>query len=369
MKSIFLFPYCPLPADSGAKTEALKVLNVLGEMGECTVFSAASKPVGTDWPEQIQNRLRGQGFGLVLREDLQKRRNFLQWLGILYGAVFKAFGQERLFGHANPYHRYAFPGKIWKSCSSQFDIAVINYSYWAWLPTSCPKVVILHDLLSETMRAGTNRETRDLRTASLVVVISCDEEKTLNRNGIRNTLWSPPAVKFLDVSVPGKIGIVGSANRFNREGLGWLNTAIDASSPPISVYGGLAEFASRAHFTTVDRYEDSMEPYRECGIILIPTGRGTGVQIKAIEALAAGRAIIARRGAMRGIPHSGEAWVEVESPAEMIECARLLTRETGERERLGRAAHAYYRDNLDADKIRMNLKNALKRVYDDNLLS
>ena len=246
--------------------------------------------------------------------------------------------------------------------TEQFDLAVINYSYWAFLPCECPKIVILHDLLSSTMTAYSKGETEDLLTAELIVVISCDEKHELHKRGIEKVLWSPPAIERIDVSDSGRIGVIGSANKFNAEGMRWLSTSDFTSEFSINVYGDVGKYAKREVFDCRGRYKDAMEPYHECGIILVPTAQGTGVQIKAVEALAAGRAIVARRGAMRGIPHSSDAWIEVDKPNEMIIAASRLAENTAERESLGRAAHSYYKKYLNASDIRGNLKSAIENV-------
>lgn len=363
MKSLFLFPYCLLPVNTGAKVEAWKTLSILKSLGECTVLSASTKPVGAGWSHKERHELEQLGYSLVLREDVQNQRNIQQLFGILFASMCKIIGFERAFGHRNPYHRYAFPSKLWYSMTHQYDIAVINYSYWARLPTACPKIIILHDLLSNTMLTGLSGEVSELKTADLVVVISCEEEPKLHKQGIRHTLWSPPAVQRMDADLTKNVGVIGSANRFNREGLRWLSSSGLSPELPIQVFGDICHFAKQESFELKGRYEDAMVPYRQCGIILIPTSQGTGVQIKTIEALAAGRAIVARRGGLRGIPHSSEAWIEVDSPDEMLEVATRLSRNIAERERLGRAAHSYYEKNLNATKIKNQLKTAIQTIY------
>lgn len=359
MKSLFLFPYGLIPASTGAKVEAWKTLNVLKSIGECTVFSAATKPVGSGWAYIEREQFNRFGYKLILREEVQKRKNLLQVFGIIFAGICKIAGFENFFGHSNPYHRYAFPKNTWHSLTKQYDIAIINYSYWASLPSECPKIIILHDLLSNTMGAYSKGETKDLLTAELVVVISCEEEQILHKRGIYKTLWSPPAVERIDEELSDRIGVVGSANRFNIEGMRWLSTFESTTSSPIHVFGDVGKYVKREVFNLRGRYQDGKEPYRECGIILIPTGHGTGVQIKTVEALAAGRAIIARRGGMRGIPHSSDAWIEVDTPNEMIKVASRLAANIAEREQLGRAAHAYYEKHLNATHIRNRLRSEI----------
>ncbi|MCI5147645.1 MAG: glycosyltransferase family 1 protein, partial [Candidatus Electrothrix sp. AR3] len=204
---------------------------------------------------------------------------------------------------------------------------------------------------------GSQQETEDLRTADLIVVISKDEEDQLRQRGLKNILWSPPLVEPSHFFLTAQVGIVGSANKFNQEGLLWLSK-VAAPKIPITLYGSLAQFSTWADVEKIVRYEDSLEPYQNCGVILMPTALGMGVQIKAVEALAAGRAIVARAGAMRGLPPGKGAWIEVTSPEEMWEQAALFSAHQQLREEQGAKARAYYQQHLDAKKLRTDLRTA-----------
>ncbi|WP_417912420.1 glycosyltransferase [Candidatus Electronema sp. TJ] len=357
MKSVVLTPYCPLPADHGGKVEMWKHLDLLRTMGGCTIASAVSRPAGMGWTNTARQQIEERGFSVRLREDLYPARNWRQLAGMAYGAICKGLGLERAFGHANPYHRHAFPPDFLLECSRDADLAVINYSYWAWLPTRCPKVIALLDLWSNRMWGGCRRETEELAAADLVVVISKDEEAELRRRGLTKVLWSPPLAQPSAFPLTEQIGLIGSANRFNQEGLRWLSQAAPPALP-VSIYGGLAQFAHWPEARKTARYADSCQPYQDCGIILLPTASGTGVQIKVVEALAAGRAIVARKGAMRGLPPGAGAWLEVDSPQAMWAQAERLSRDAALREEQAAQARAYYQQHLDAEKLLAELREA-----------
>ncbi|CAK8717930.1 Glycosyltransferase subfamily 4-like N-terminal domain-containing protein [Candidatus Electronema halotolerans] len=358
MKSVVLTPYCPLPSDTGGKVEMWKHLDLLQTMGECTIASAATRPAGMGWTAEMKKQIEERGFAVRLREELYSSRNWRQWAGLAYGAVCKGLKLERAFGHANPYHRHAFPPDFLLECSRDADLAVINYSYWTWLPTACPKVLVLLDLWSNQMWGGSRCETEDLRKADLIVVISKDEEIQLRRRGVNNILWSPPLAQPSDFPLTDRVGLTGSANFFNQEGLRWLGQAAMPQPLPFTVYGALSQFALWPDVLKVTRYVDNNQPYQECGIILLPTALGMGVQIKVVEALAAGRAIVARNGAMRGLPPSEGAWLEVNSPAEMWAQAERLSKDAQLRTAQAAKAKAYYQQHLDADNILAELRQA-----------
>ena len=81
------------------------------------------------------------------------------------------------------------------------------------------------------------------------------------------------------------------------------------------------------------------------------TAQGMGVQIKGIEALACGRAIVARTGAMRGLPLGDGAWIEVDSAEEMLDVARSLQEDMDKMQRQAAMARAYYDEHLDSEVI------------------
>jgi hypothetical protein len=361
MKSVVLLPYSPFPADHGGKVEMLKHLDLLRELGECTVLSAGKRPVGMGWTEANRQALQQRGCILHLREEVSPHLHWRQGLGLLYGALCKGLGLERAFGHGNPYHRFAFPKDFLFQYSCQADIALINYSYWAWLPTACPKVLILLDLWSKRMWGGSRQETEDLRQADLIVVISKDEEVELRRRGLNKILWSPPLVAPSAFPLSPKVGLIGSANAFNQEGLRWLAQA-ECPHLPLNIYGALSRFSPWPRARTVTHYTDSQQPYQECGIILLPTTAGTGVQIKVVEALAAGRALVARKGALRGLPPGEGAWVEVKTAEAMWREAERLHRDAQARNQQAALAQAYYQQHLDAQKIRAALRKAYTEI-------
>uniref|UniRef100_UPI0040564A1B glycosyltransferase family protein n=1 Tax=Candidatus Electrothrix sp. TaxID=2170559 RepID=UPI0040564A1B len=357
MKSVALVPYCPFPADSGGKVEMWKHLEVLRSLGQCTIASAATRPVGMGWQVSAKKDIAQRGYTVSLREEFFPKRNWKQLFGLAYGAICKGLHLERAFGHTNPYHRHAFPDDFLLQCSNRADLALINYSYWARLPTSCPKVIVLLDLWSNTMWGGIEPETRELATADLLVVISKDEEAQLRARGLKNILWSPPLAEPSYFPLTEQVGLIGSANKFNREGISWLSKA-KKPAVPLTVYGALSAFAKWPDADTVRSYADTHTPYRDCGVVLLPTALGMGVQIKTVEALAAGRAIVARTGAMRGLPPGKGAWIEVETPEAMWEHAALLSRNDDLREEQGAKARAYYQEHLDSRKILAELRTA-----------
>lgn len=350
MNTTCLLPYCPLPVDTGAKAIFSKHLRVLRQLGECTILSTSRRPVGFGWSADRRRLLEQEGYEILLRTSLFP--SALQLYGIGYALICKMLRLEKAFGHANPYHRFAFPHEWLYRHSKGKDLCEIHYSYWARLPAACPKVVIVHDLWSDIMWGGTARETTELGTADLLVTVSHDDKLKLLSRGLRNVHWSPPCIDESIHQDSTEIVVVGSANRHNLEGIRWLGGGTVASlSSAIHCYGGLGAHVDKRYFVTHGSYALPVEPYARCGIVLMLTKEGSGLQIKGVEALAAGRAIIARKGAMRGLPDEDRGWLEVDSPDEMVATAMNLQKDVNQRQRLMQRARAYYDRFLNSKKI------------------
>lgn len=363
-KIVILVPYCPLPIDTGGKAEMWKHMRLLRELGDCTILSASGRPVGTPWSREHIEAVKSEGFNVVLRQDTPAFK-FKTLPALLYGAVFEGLGLRRAFGHSNPYHRCAFPLEWWQEQTADADMVVLNYSFWSWLPFEGSKCCVLLDLYSDIMWEGIGREAYDLATCDLVQVISVNEQDKLHRHGVGNIVWSPPVVEPAEMPLTASIGIVGASTHLNREGLRWLSRCGGRIRDcRVRVYGRLAERVPPVddRFEAVGRYDEVDQPYRECGIVMITTAHGTGVQIKAIEALAAGRAVVARKGAMRGLPSSAAAWIEVESPDAMWREAARLRHDTEARDALGAQARVYYTEHLAADGIRSRTLAAYRQL-------
>ena len=81
-----------------------------------------------------------------------------------------------------------------------------------------------------------------------------------------------------------------------------------------------------------------------------------------VEALAAGRALVARKGALRGLPPGEGAWVEVKTAEAMWREAERLHRDAQARKQQAALAQAYYQQHLDAQKIRAALRKAYTEI-------
>ena len=210
------------------------------------------------------------------------------------------------------------------------------------------------------------KEIRRLAASSEADDTFMEEMNRLKQRGIKKILWSPPSVEQAGFSDNTDVALVGSASKFNREGLRWLESAVIPDDLNIRVYGGLSAYVKHPACVRIGRYNDSKQPYRDCGIIAVTTAHGMGVQIKTVEALAYGRAIVARKGAMRGFPTGEEpAWLEADDPQEMVKYIERLRRSRSEREEWAEKARKYYNQFLDSRKIKQDLLEAYINIVSD----
>lgn len=313
--------------------------------------------MGHGWLPRHERELDKLGYALSF--DRMSLSSVIPRLyGLSYALLFKALRQEEAFGHSNPYHRYAFnPDWLYRQ-TEHSNLCEIHYSYWARLATACPKVVVVHDLWSDLMWEGHDKETKELQSADLVVTLSHDDTMKLRNRGLTRLLWSPPCVSETRFEDSGNIAIVGSANRHNLEGLKWLKGAIGDSFPvKIHVYGELGRhIGDDERFVTHAYYRHWQDPYRDCGIVMMLTKNGSGIQIKGVEALAGGRAVVARSGAMRGLPKKEEGWLETETPEEMLSAVIRLQQIPRLRKKLAERAKEYYKKYLNSQEIIRSLK-------------
>ncbi len=330
-------------------------------MGDCSILSAKARPVGFGWSQSAIQELIGQGYSVSFTE--RGLRNVIQrYYGLLYASFFKLLKFERAFGHSNPYHRYAFDPEWLYDNTMGKDLCEIHYSYWARFRTACPKVVIVHDLWSDIMWEGPTQETKELAEADLLVTVSYDDLKKLVARGLKNVHWSPPCVAEKQFPDTSDVCVVGSANRHNIEGLQWLRKGLNNGvGGSVKCYGEIGKIVQTdQRFLSLGRYKDLYDPYEKCGIVLMLTTGGTGVQIKGVEALASGRAVVARKGAMRGLPTDPAGWIEVDTVVDMCRVLKELQNDTIARRAAMERARTYYRKHLHRDLI----MNSIKQKYE-----
>lgn len=230
------------------------------------------------------------------------------------------------------------------------------------LAEKAPRLVIMHDLMSARIKDATKaddytltaaEEIRLLGQADIVVAIQEDEAKAvraaLPNNG---TIVAAHAVTVAPAPEPGAddaLLFVGSNTPPNVTGLEWFFAkswpAIRARRPnaKLIVAGSVnrAFSAAPSGVTFLGVVTDLAPLYRDAGVIISPLVTGSGLKIKLIEAMAAGKAVVGTTVTAQGVHHliSGAVLIE-DDPARFADSTARLMADRSARQELGAKARA-----------------------------
>lgn len=201
---------------------------------------------------------------------------------------------------------------------------------FAMAPLS-PTAVIMHDLLSARSEnfqdAGADdsvtqldaaSEADLLRRADVVVAIQAQEGEAVRRMVLARTsvVVAPMAQSPVAQPQPGDGGgllFVGSGTAPNVDGLRWFLAdvwpRIRAERPDaiLSVAGRVCDKlgaqAQQPGVSLLGRVPDLSALYSRADVVISPLRAGSGLKIKLVEALAAGKAIVASPVTLQGVEH------------------------------------------------------------------
>ncbi len=281
------------------------------------------------------------------------------------------------------------------------DLLVVDHlQAYAWVAAAQPALpaplVVMHNLESEgyAERAQTaaaagqplqaavfRREARLLhgleqRVLQRAAVVACLSEgdaarlqQRANACGARAAVEVLPGFPYGVTPPPGTggSGVAGGEHRIgllgtwtwgpNRQALDWMIECILPRLPAHCVLRlagtGLAGLALPPRVQVLGRVADVRAFYGSVDVVAIPSLSGSGVHEKAIEALAAARAVVATGHALRGLGHNMLPHVQVADHAEAFAtaCAQARPADDSAREaavRLWAAQRAAsYRQTLD----------------------
>jgi len=194
-----------------------------------------------------------------------------------------------------------------------------------------PTAVIMHDLLSARsenfQQAGADdsvtqmdaaSEAELLRRADLVVAIQAQEGEAVRRmvHSRTSVVVAPMAQSTVAQPQPGNGGgllFVGSGTAPNVDGLRWFLAdvwpQIRAARPDATlsivgrVCGQLGVQAQLPGVSLLGRVPDLSPLYSNADVVISPLRAGSGLKIKLVEALAAGKAIVASPVTLQGVEH------------------------------------------------------------------
>lgn len=229
-------------------------------------------------------------------------------------------------------------------CDYAFTATLAPYA----LSPDAPSAIIMHDLMSarvadtaetNTVKIGAAEEFRMLGLADAVIAIQHEEAaKVSEALPNRIVLTAPHSTETVTAPQPGEddtLFFVGSNTAPNIVGLEWffreIWPAILAKRPlaRLKVAGSVARGmgSAPAGVTMLGVVGDLTPLYREAGIVISPLYTGSGLKIKLIEALAAGKAVVGTSVTAQGVETQIAGAMALEDePAHFAEaCVSLLS--------------------------------------------
>ena len=188
--------------------------------------------------------------------------------------------------------------------------------------------------------------------------------------------YDVPAVPGLPSAAGELIGIVGSANQANIDGLrlflkqSWPLIRSRNPHARLRIAGQLGTAARQWYSDTLPAgveglgwVEDIAEFYRDLRVVVNPVRAGTGLKIKTIEALAHCRPIVAYPIGCEGIDSAAEqAWWIVEDAASMAEACVSLLQDPFRCDAMALAARKFASAALSADSVYAPLVCAIDMI-------
>lgn len=197
----------------------------------------------------------------------------------------------------------------------------------AWCPADLPVVAIAHDSIAGRFRSlaergyrtvperfGDDDERALLAGAAGVTAIQPDDRDHFRRLlPDADVVWVPPAFDAPPVpdvgAEAGRCLFVGSASLHNADGLAWFLDDIwplvreRVPSARLRVVGSVCDRLDRADpgVEWAGRVDDLSSEYARAAVALVPLRVGSGLKIKAVEALAHGCPVIASTVGAEGL--------------------------------------------------------------------
>ena len=236
-----------------------------------------------------------------------------------------------------------------------FSLPAIGHA----LAPMAPVAVLMHDLFSQRGESFARQGARDsvtllsagaearlLRRAGIIIAIQAEEAAAARRMAPRAAvLVAPMAARPVAAPQPGQgagLLFVGSATPPNIDAMRWFLAeawpALRQRHPDLrlcvagQVGTALAAQGTWPGVALLGRVADLAPLYARADIVISPLRAGSGLKIKLVEALAAGKAIIASPATLQGVEATTrDAVMVAETAAEFLAAIDLLLRDGDQR--------------------------------------
>ena len=396
---ISFFPQVISPPSSGAHVGLWQRLESYMALGAEVhlVAPQASLPRSSNWsPEAIQ-ATESRGVHLHLAPAHFGTIDF--WWAALWQVTAKKVGRVIWPRPDSVYYWRPQLAAYWRRLvnSGQFDLAMVNYATWCqFLPSArragLKTVVEMHDLLARqyesryevagrpprTPKQIENYEASEVRLlglADLIISVNPEETRWVESKLGRPVLTLPFGLREAPCPtdpIPTDILVVGSGIEHNKKGLrqflqgAWPEILRRRPQTTLTVCGGVGEILTGTEAgTTRIRFAPDLAPhYAGAKIILLCTVSGSGIKIKALEAMSHGGCIVAHDHSVEALEFDAGVHGEVvhdlgQSAPIVVDLLENLAR----RERLQSACRLLFRSKYSFEATLIGLGNALSPLF------
>ena len=393
---ISFFPQVISPPSSGAHVGLWQRLESYMALGAEVhlVAPQASLPKGSNWSPEARKATEARGVHLHLAPAHIGTIDF--WWAALWQITAKKVGRVIWPRPDSVYYWRPQLAAFWrrKVTSGQFDVAMVNYATWCRLLPPARRaglktIVEMHDLLARQYEsryavagrpARTPRQIQDyeaseirlLDLADLIISVNPDETRWVQSKLGRPVLTLPFGLreaKSPSPPIPTDVLVVGSGIEHNKKGLrqflerAWPEVIRRRPQSTLTVCGGVGEILTGTEpGTTRIRFAPDLAPhYAGAKIILLCTVSGSGIKIKALEALSHGGCIVAHDHSVEALEFApgvhGEVVHDLGDSAQII--IDLLDN-PDRRERLQSACRQLFRNKYSFEATLTVLGEALR---------
>ncbi|MCZ7487808.1 glycosyltransferase family 4 protein [Rhizobium rhizogenes] len=383
MRFVFVSAFPAVPANEGNRSRILQLTRAVRSLGNEVHFAYVNTPMATDFDLTAHEAEFGSGrVHFISRERGGFKLRLIRDFGLELGfTAFRTIRKlYRLIGHESGFYNYLdefyYPEIGWQVRDIQrrlgVDAVIAEYAFhsraFLGLPNSVLRILDTHDSFADRHKAfiktankygywfsvPPNVECKAFRRADVVVAIQEEEERVF-----RQQLGKEPPVvatvsHILDLDrrvedfASSDFLFLGSGNDANIISLkGFLKNAlplIRANRPDIRLVlaGSICDkIEDTEGVLKLGRVDNLKDAFTRAPLSINPITLGTGINIKLLDALAAGVPTISSQTGVRGMPEQYRSSVIVVEDGDHKAFAHAILRLTSsqhEREELGSRA-------------------------------
>lgn len=253
------------------------------------------------------------------------------------------------------------------------DIVLVEYVFlskaFEYFSASTYKVLDTHDIFGDRHKMYSQRglrygwfytsrreEKKALDRADTVIAIQDKEAEYFRALTSREVITVGHIAAAIDTDVNAndaasadRLLFVGSGNNINVQAVGWFLDNVwgilHARFPDLTfdVVGGCADHVkTAANVHLIGPVDDLAAFYRRAAVVVNPVQFGTGLKIKSIEALAAGRPLVTTSAGAAGLEKwSNEAYLVADDPAQFVDAVTGLLETAELRNRFSARARTF----------------------------